>query len=73
MDQPADLDWSSDHHKFYGINLGSEESENITWDIVVKLDKCTRLYSGRDLSYRGRSIIMQVVFCSTICYRVVFF
>ena len=69
MDQPADLHWSSDHHKFYGIYLGSEQSEKITWDKVVsKLEKCTKLYSGRDLSYRGRSVIMQVVFCSTIWY-----
>ena len=68
-DQPAGLHWSSDHHQSYEVLSGSEESDKITWNKVVKkLDKCANLYSGRDLSFRGRSVIMQAVLCSSIWY-----
>ena len=68
-DQPAGLHWSSDHHQSYEVLSGSEESDKITWNKVVKkLDKCANLYSGRDLSFRGRSVIMQAVLCSSVWY-----
>ena len=69
IDQPASLHWSSEYRKLYGVLLGTEQSEIITWgEIVGKLDKRAKLYSRRDLSYRGRSIIMPAVLCSTIWY-----
>ena len=68
-DQPENIHWSSDHHKFYGISLGTEQSERLTWNkIVCNLDKRASIYSGRDLSYRGISVVAQVILCTSIWY-----
>ena len=68
-DQPFELQWTNNCKKIYGIFLGHTEGENKTWEkVVTKLEKCVNLYSSRDLSLRGRSIILNVVLCSSIWY-----
>ena len=47
----------------------NKAGEKQIWHKVVdKSEKCVNLYSRRDLSLRGRSIIFIVVICSTIWY-----
>lgn len=68
-DQPAGLYWTSDCNKFYGVFLGTKECDKRNWEkIVSKFQKCVNLYSSRDLSFRGRSIILNAVLCSSIWY-----
>ena len=68
-DQPAGLNWTSKGNKFYGVYLGTNECDKINWDrIMSKFEKCVNLYSSRDLSFRGRSTILNVVLCSSIWY-----
>ena len=68
-DQPGGLNWTSDPQKFYGIYIGGRDATQKTWDkILIKLEKCVQLYSRRDLSFKGRSIILQAVLCSPIWY-----
>ena len=68
-DQPAGLNCTSKGHTCYGVYLSTNECDVINWDrIVSKLDKCINLYSSGDLSFRGRSTILNFVLCSSIWY-----
>ena len=56
-------------NKCYGVYLGTNECDKINWDrILSKFEKCVNLYSSRDLSFRGRSTILNVVLCSSMWY-----
>ena len=69
LDQPFGLHWTSNYNKFYGVYLGNIEGHKKTWDkVITKFEKCVYLYSRRDLSFRGRSVILKAVLCSSIWY-----
>ena len=69
QDQPFGLNWSTEVQKSYGVYLGSEESENMNWEKVLsKFQKTINLFSRRDLSFKGRSIILHTVICNSIWY-----
>ena len=69
LDQPAGLKWVNGYAKFYGVFLGTEEGRKRNWDIIIaKFKKCVNLYSCRDLSFRGKSIILKAVISNSIWY-----
>ena len=68
-EEPGGLKWSSDFQKFYGVYIGTTGADNKTWGKVIsKFEKCVNLYSRRELSFRGKSVILQTVLCSSIWY-----
>jgi len=68
-DEPCGIKWTTECQKFYGIYIGGKEAIQKTWDNVIKkLEKCILLYSRRDLSFKGRSVILQAVLCTSIWY-----
>ena len=69
VDQPCNLKWSSNSQKFFGIYIGDDKANNRTWDKVInKFQQCVKLYNRRDLSLKGRSVILQTVLCTSIWY-----
>jgi hypothetical protein len=68
-EEPGGLKWSSDFQKFYGVYIGTTGADNKIWGKVIsKFEKCVNLYSRRELSFRGKSVILQTVLCSSIWY-----
>ena len=68
-DQPCNLKWSSDCRKFYGVYFGNDEGEYKNWQLIIdKFKRCVDMYSSRVLSFRGKSIILNTMCCSTIWY-----
>ena len=68
-EEPGGLKWSSDFQKKTGVYIGTTGADNKTWGKVIsKFEKCVNLYSRRELSFRGKSVILQTVLCSSIWY-----
>ena len=68
-DQPCNLTWSSECRTFYGVYFGTDEGVYKNWKIIIdKFQKCVNMYSSRDLSFRGRSVILNTMCCSKSWY-----
>ena len=68
-DQPCNLKWSSDCKKFYGVYFGTNEGVNKNWKLIIdKFKRCVDMYTSRALSFRGKSLILNTMCCSTIWY-----
>ena len=69
LDQPAGLKWLNGYAKFYGIFIGTDEGFKRNWDILIsKFKNVVDLYSSRDLSFKGKSVILKAVICNSIWY-----
>ena len=69
LEEPGGLKWTSDFQTNYGVYIGTTGADNKTWGKVVsKFEKSVNLYSRRDLSFRGESVILHTVLCSSIWY-----
>ena len=64
-EEPGGLKWITDFQKVYGVYIGTTGADNKTWG---RFGKCVKLYSRRDVSFRGKSVILQTVLCSSIWY-----
>ena len=69
LDQPVGLKWGNGYAKFYGVFLGTDEGFKRNWEIITcKFTKVVDLYRCRDLSFKGKSVILKAVICNSIWY-----
>ena len=69
LDQPVGLKWVNGYAKFYGVFLGTDEGFKRNWEIIIcKFKKVVDLYRCRDLSFKGKSVILKAVICNSIWY-----
>ena len=69
LDQPVGLKWVNGYAKFYGVFLGTDEVFKRNWEIIIcKFKKVVDLYRCRDLSFKGKSVILKAVICNSIWY-----
>ena len=68
-EETGGLKWRIDFQKLYGMYICTTGDDNKTWGkVIFKFEKCVNLYSRRELSFRGKSVILQTVLCSSIWY-----
>ena len=69
LDQPVGLKWVNGYAKCYGFFLGTDEGFKRNWEIIIcKFKKVVDLYRCRDLSFKGKSVILKAVICNSIWY-----
>ena len=71
-DLPVQLDWSSEAITVLGCRIGNEES--VDWDSLInKFQSQITLWQQRQLSFRGRALVANVLGLSLFWYRATVF
>ena len=69
QDFPQNISWTSDSIKLLGVYLGNVNTDSMNWTPCInKLKVSLNLWKQRDLSYTGRSVIINSIACSKIWY-----
>ena len=67
QDKPAGINWTNMSKKLCGLFLGNEDTIEQNWKCRLKKVKTAiTIHSGRALSMRGKSVVIQSVICSKI-------
>ena len=71
-DLPVQLDWSSEAITVLGCQIGNEES--VDWDgLITKFQNQITLWQQRQLSFRGRALVANVLGLSLFWYQATVF
>jgi hypothetical protein len=69
-DKPGDIKWTSDSIKVLGITVGNLDLSTINWTPRIDKFRCAlNLWSQRDLSLYGKSVVVNVIASSKIWYH----
>ena len=73
-DRPLGFKWHKKSLKILGIFFGTENTEKLNWEPKIsKFNKILNLWKSRDLSFRGRAVVINQLASSVLCYTATIF
>ena len=69
QDKPGNMKWSSDSIKVLGVHVGNLDQSEANWSLRIEKFCCAlNMWSQRDLSVYGKSIVANVIASSKLWY-----
>ena len=69
MDKPQGIKWHTDKIKIIGFYLGNKNDERANWEPrIERFKKTLNLWKTRDLSLRGKSLVINQLAASGLWY-----